>query len=88
MCWHGVPCSYICKKGSEGTVNSAGGNGGTRRFYTATIAFTSFQVINTKGASYYEGGKGGRGGSPGGNPNMKCTAFTYLGDGGKGLAVI
>lgn len=69
-------------------MNSAGGNGGTRRICTATLKSTSFQVINTNGASFCDGGNGGSGGSPGGNPNIKCTASTYLGDGGNGLAVI
>lgn len=69
-------------------MNSAGGKGGTSRICTATMKSTSSQVINTNGASYYEGGNGGSGGSPGGNPNMNCTASTYLGAGGKGLAVI
>lgn len=88
MWWHGVPCSYIYRKGSHGTVNRNGGKGGTSRFYTASMASTSSQVINTNGASIYEGGNGGSGGSPGGNININCTASTYLGDGGKGLAVI
>lgn len=88
MWWQGVPCSYICRNGSRGEANSAGGRGGTSRFYTASIDSTLSQVINTKGASIYDGGKGGSGGSPGGNINMKCTASTYLGAGGNGLAVV